>query len=205
MKVRAVGVKMGVQPIWDMLNSWKMVRIGAIPSTVHSKRLRRFWNSTRSFDEYGLVDLDNLVEDYEANYQAGKANYPNQVFTGGHYNTIVSAAIQAFGYEYAQSAAADRQRFDKVIESFFQLTLHDVKAWAKTSIEVFIQHDDMVWNRWCFMQPAYYRSAIFPRYQKLWQVLHEAGKIVLFCSDGNFTRFVDDIAAAEADASFSNP
>jgi len=36
-------------------------------------------------------------------------------------------------------------------------------------------------------------------------VVHEAGKIVLFCSDGNWTMFVDDIAAAGADGFIFEP
>ena len=125
----------------------------------------------------------------EHQYQSGHATYPNQVLTGGHYDTIVSGGIQAFGWDMFLAAAADQRRFDKVLESIYQVTLHSVKAWAKTSIEVFIQHDE----------------AIFPRYKLLWQVLHDAGKIVLFCSDGNFTRFVDDIAQAGADGFIFEP
>ena len=55
------------------------------------------------------------------------------------------------------------------------------------------------------MYPDFYRAAIFPRYKKLWDVLHEAGKIVLFCSDGDFTQFVDDIAHAGADGFIFEP
>jgi uroporphyrinogen-III decarboxylase len=91
------------------------------------------------------------------------------------------------------------------LEGFLQQTLHHVKAWAKTSIEVFIQHDDMVWSSGPFMNPTFYRQSIFPRYKKLWQELHDAGKIVLFCSDGDFTMFVDDIINAGADGLIFEP
>lgn len=155
-----------------------------------------------SFDaveEYGLPDMDELVAYYEQAHRNGREANPNQVCPGGYYKTIVSGAIQAFGWDMLLSAAADRGRFDKVLESFFRLALHHFHAWAKTSIKAFICHDDMVWTQGAFMHPDFYRSAIFPRYKKLWDVLHEAGKIVLFCSDGDFTEFVDDIAAAGAD------
>jgi hypothetical protein len=156
-------------------------------------------------EEYGLVDLDVLTNDYEHQYQAGHAANPNQVLTGGHYDTIVSGAIAAFGWDMFLAAAADQRRIDKVLEGIYQITLNSVKAWSRTSIEVFIQHDDMVWTSGPFMHPDFYRKAIFPRYKKLWQVLHDAGKIVLFCSDGNFTRFVDDIAQAGADGFIFEP
>ncbi len=96
------------------------------------------------------------------------------------------------------SAAADWTRFDKVLDGIYRLSLYHFQAWARTSIEVFICHDDMVWTQGAFMHPDFYRAAIFPRYKKLWSVLREAGKIVLFCSDGDFTEFVDDIIGAGA-------
>lgn len=156
-------------------------------------------------EEYGLPDFDELTAFYEQRYRNGQQANPDQVYTGGYYNTLISGAIAAFGWNMLLTAAADRERFDRVLESFFQLTLHHVKAWAKTSIEVFIQHDDMVWTQGAFMHPDFYRSSIFPRFAKLWQVLHEANKIVLFCSDGDFTEFVDDIAAAGADGFIFEP
>lgn len=155
-----------------------------------------------SFDaveEYGLPDESALVDYYEKVYQDGQAANPNQVFTGGYYKTIVSGAIQAFGWDMLLEAAADRSRFARVLDSFFQLTLHHVRAWAKTSAPVFIQHDDFVWTSGPFLHPDFYRAEIIPRFARLWEVLHEAGKIVLFCSDGCWTPFIDDIAVAGAD------
>jgi hypothetical protein len=156
-------------------------------------------------EEYGLPDMDELVRYYEDFYRRGQEAHPDQVFPGGYYKTIVSGAIQAFGWEMLLLAAADWERFDRVLESFYRLSLHHYRAWAKTSIEVFICHDDMVWSQGAFMHPDFYRRAIFPRYKRLWEVLHEAGKIVLYCSDGTWTEFVDDIASAGADGFIFEP
>ncbi|MCS7308702.1 MAG: uroporphyrinogen decarboxylase family protein [Armatimonadetes bacterium] len=156
-------------------------------------------------EEYGLPDMDELVAYYESFYRQGQAEHPNQIFTAGYYKTLISGAIEAFGWERLLEAAADRRRFDKVLESFYQLSLHHYRAWARTSAPVFICHDDMVWSEGAFLHPDFYRSAIFPRYAKLWQVLHEAGKVVLFCSDGTWTQFVDDIAQAGADGFIFEP
>lgn len=155
--------------------------------------------------EYGLPDIDELTAYYErAHCENQKAN-PEQICTGGYYKTVVSGAIQAFGWDMFLCAAADRKRFAKVLEGFAELSLHHVKAWAKTSIQVYIQHDDMVWSEGAFMHPGFYRSAIFPHYKRMWDVLHDAGKAVLFCSDANFTDFVDDIAQAGADGFIFEP
>lgn len=39
-----------------------------------------------------------------------------------------------------------------------------------------------------------YRRFIFPNYKKMFAPLLEAGKRILFTSDGNYTQFIDDIA-----------
>jgi hypothetical protein len=155
--------------------------------------------------EYGLPDMNELVAFYENHYRQNQTKNPNQIVTGGYYKTVVSGAIQTFGWDMFLAAAADRERFAKVLESFAELTLHHVKAWAQTSIPVYIQHDDMVWSEGAFMHPEFYRSAIFPHYKRMWDVLHEAGKTVLFCSDADFTEFVDDIANAGADGFIFEP
>jgi hypothetical protein len=156
-------------------------------------------------NEYGLPDMDALVAFYENHYQESQRAFPNQVYTGGYYKTMVSGAIEAFGWDMLLEAAADLDRFERVLDSIFRLTLHHVKAWAKTSVEVFISHDDMVWTQGAFMSPAFYRRAIFPRFAELWAVLKSAGKKVLFCSDGDFGEFVDDIVAAGADGFIFEP
>lgn len=156
-------------------------------------------------EEYGQIPMDELVSYYEQANRRGRQAYPNQVYTGGYYKTLISGAIDIFGWDMLLTAAAQRERFERVLESIFQITLHHVRAWAQTSVEVFIQHDDFVWTAGPFMHPSFYRSALIPRYKKLWEVLHEAGKIVLFCSDGNFTLFVDDIIAAGADGLIFEP
>ena len=156
-------------------------------------------------EEYGLPDFDELVRHYEDTHDAAQRAHPNQVVTGGYYKTIVSGAIEAFGWDILLQAASDRAGFERVLDSIFRLSLHHAQAWAKTSIEVFICHDDMVWSEGAFLHPDFYRSAIFPRYAQLGAVLHEAGKIVLFCSDGDYTEFVDDIASAGADGFIFEP
>ena len=156
--------------------------------------------------EYGLPDLDERTAYFEKVYQDGQAAYPNQVFTGGYYKTIVSACIQAFGWEmFLAAAPTDYDQFDKVLDGFFRISMANFQSWARTSAPVFICHDDMVWTEGAIFNPNWYRRSVFPRYRELWAVLHDAGKKVMFCSDGNFTEFVDDIADAGADGFIFEP
>jgi uroporphyrinogen-III decarboxylase len=80
-----------------------------------------------------------------------------------------------------------------------------MEAWARTSVEAVIQHDDFVWTQGPFMHPDIYREVIIPRYAALWEPIHAAGKKVLFCSDADFTIFVEDLAEAGADGFIFEP
>jgi hypothetical protein len=156
-------------------------------------------------EEYGMPDFDDLVDYYENWYQEAQSANPDRVVPGGYYKTVVSGAIQAFGWDMLLQAAADRDRFDRVLETIFQRSLFHYRAWAETSIEAFICHDDMVWSAGAFMHPDFYRESIVPRYRQLWAPLREAGKRVLYCSDGDFTEFLDDVAEAGADGFIFEP
>ena len=155
--------------------------------------------------EYGLPHFEDQVTAYEQDIQKARTRTPNQLTTGGYYKTIVSGAIQAFGWEMLLVGASDIKKMEKVFDSFFRRTLFHMEAWAKTSIEVVIQHDDFVWTQGPFMHPDIYRQIIIPRYAELWKPIHQAGKKVLFCSDGDFTCFAQDLAEAGADGFIFEP
>ena len=155
--------------------------------------------------EYGLPDFDAQVAAYEKAAQDARRSLPGQLSTGGYYKSIVSGAIAAFGWEMLLTAAADPVKMEAVFDSIFRLTLHHMKAWAETSAEVIIQHDDFVWTAGAFMRPDIYRQVIIPRYARLWKPLHDAGKKVLFCSDGNFMEFAEDVVEAGADGLIFEP
>lgn len=162
-----------------------------------------------SFDpvaEYGLPSIEDRAACFEKSWQSAQAAHPEQVVPGGYYKTLFSACIHAFGWEmFLSSAPLDYERFDRVLEGFFQISMANFRAWAQTSARVFICHDDIVWSQGAVFHPDWYRKYTFPRYKKLWAVLKEAGKKILFCSDGDFTQFVDDIADAGADGFIFEP
>lgn len=144
--------------------------------------------------EYGLPDFSEQVAAYEKQIQSARQTRPDQLVTGGYYKTIISGAIQAFGWDMLLLAASEPAKLEGVLDRIFRFTEHHMKAWAQTSAEVIIQHDDFVWTSGAFMHPDLYRSIILPRYGELWKPLKAAGKKILFCSDGNFTEFAEDIA-----------
>jgi len=156
-------------------------------------------------EEYGLPDFDEQVAAYEKIVVDSRAARPNTLLTGGCYTSLVSGAISSFGWDMLLLAASEPARLEPVLDSFFRRTMFFMKAWAKTSVEVVIQHDDFVWTSGAFMSPDVYRKIIIPRYAELWKPIHEAGKKVLFCSDGNFMEFAVDVAEAGADGFIFEP
>ncbi len=156
--------------------------------------------------EYGISGHRELVRFYEEWYQKTQAECPDLVVTGGRYKTVVSAALDIFGWDMLLEAAGmDRERFAKVLERIGHYSLLHAQAWAETSIEAYIQHDDMVWTTGPFMDPKVYRGVIFPMYRRMWEPLRKAGKKVLFCADGTYDMFMDDVAACGAEGFIFEP
>jgi hypothetical protein len=162
-----------------------------------------------SFDpvgEYGIPNPREAERQFRGNLEWGERAHPGAVFPGGRYNTLFSACIRSFGWDMFLSAAvSDPERFDRVLEGFFRITMAEVEAWIRAGARVYLQHDDICWSSGPAFHPDWYRRYIFPRYRKLWAPLREAGIKVLYCSDGTFTPLVDDIAAAGADGFIFEP
>jgi len=155
--------------------------------------------------EYGLPTEQEQVAAYENHLQTARDTMPGQLTSGGTYKTIVSGAIEAFGWDMLLMACSEPEKMDKVFDSFFRRSMFLHTCWAQTSAEVILTHDDFVWSSGAFMHPDMYRSMIIPRYAELWRIAHEAGKKVLFCADGNFMQFAEDVVNAGADGLIFEP
>ncbi|MFN4227035.1 MAG: uroporphyrinogen decarboxylase family protein [Candidatus Ratteibacteria bacterium] len=155
--------------------------------------------------EYGFPDFNEQVNAYQKKYKSLSENFPEQLITGGYYKTIISGLIQTFGWEMLLLSASDLNKFEKLIDRFFNYTLFYMRAWAKTDVEVIIQHDDFVWYSGPFISPDFYRKAIIPKYGQLWKELKKNGKKILFCSDGNYSMFAKDIIEVGADGLIFEP
>ncbi len=155
----------------------------------------------------GVPDREDTRKLFEENWRKTQEDLPMLVVPTGYYNTVFTWCIKSFGWNlFMSSAMADPVRFDRVLEGFFQLSKPIFEASAQIpGLPAFICHDDIVWTAGPVFNPNWYRRYIFPRYKKLWAPLREAGIPILFCSDGNFTAFVDDIAEAGANGFIFEP
>lgn len=147
-----------------------------------------------------LPSIEELTDDVRRYYQDGKDAYPGAVFPGGFYNSVFTWCIVTFGWElFMASAMTDPERFDRVMEGFFEITMLVVEAHIRAGVPEFLCHDDIVWASGPVFSPDWMRKYVFPRHKRMWTRLREAGIKVLFCSDGNFDEFVDDLVDAGAE------
>lgn len=156
-------------------------------------------------EEYGLPSADEQIKHYQGCVNHARTHTPNQLTTGGYYDTMVSGALRSFGWDMLLLGCSDLTRMEKVFDSFFRRTRFFMEAWAKTDVEVIIQHDDFVWTAGAFLSPDFYRKCFLKHYKELWKPLKAAGKKVLFCSDGDYTVFAEDVIAAGADGLIFEP
>jgi len=114
----------------------------------------------------------------------------------GIYTTLMSGMIAIFGWDMLLTAAGtDAAGFGEVVNRYASWIGQYYTALARSDTPVVYSHDDMVWTEGPFINPAWYRKYIFPNLEKLWAPLVEAGKKIIFFCDGNYTEFLDDVAA----------
>ena len=139
---------------------------------------------------------DDLIRRFDENYDAQNAWSPDTVNMTGTYITVMSGLIDMLGWNMLLTCAGvDPEKFGALTDRYTQWMEPFFRALAKSKAPVVMVHDDIVWTEGAFLQPAWYRKHIFPAYERYFSYLHDAGKKILFTSDGTYTEFIDDIAA----------
>ena len=163
------------------------------------------------YDPTDHVDLsserfDEVVAYFEKEHSKQQLLFKEQLVPGGYYCTCFMWPVMTFGLEWTLRAAyRDPKRFERLLNKFAEISLRDFQAWAKCDIKVFISHDDICMTEGPMLSPNWLRRYVFPWYKRLWRILKSKGIKVLFCSDGNITKIVDDIAEAGADGFIMEP
>lgn len=161
------------------------------------------FNPLETADLPSMEELTASVREY---YERGQALYPDAVFPGGFYNSVFTWNIITFGWElFMVAAKTDPRRFEQILDQFTAISQMVVEAHIRAQVPIFLGHDDIVWASGPVFSPAWMREVIFPRLKRLWTPLREAGIKVLFCSDGNFDQFVDDLVEAGAEGFIFEP
>jgi hypothetical protein len=148
------------------------------------------------WESLGEKDPRELVDRFEAHYRANCRAHPSGVNMTGIYVTLVSGFIGLFGWEMLLLAAGtDPVRFGDLAARYASWMQQYFDALAEADVPVVMVHDDIVWASGAIFRPSWYREHVFPHYERFFAPLLESGKRILYCSDGNWDAFVDDVAA----------
>ena len=148
------------------------------------------------WEVYGPVDMKELAGKFTQDYNRQCELYPTNVNTTGIYITMMSGMIAIFGWEMLLAAAAeDQDGFGELVNRYASWIEQHYTALAMSDAPVVYCHDDMVWTDGAFINPGWYRKYIFPNLKRLWAPMVEKGTKIIFICDGDYTEFVDDVAA----------
>ena len=150
---------------------------------------------SQPMEVYGRQEHRKLVEDFNRDYRLRCQQVPDAVNTTGVYITLVSGLLEIFGWDILLMALGmDPEGFGETANRYAEWMQQYFDALADCESPVVKVHDDIVWTSGPFVRPEWYRKYVFPNYKKFFAPLREAGKKIIFTSDGNYTQFVDDIA-----------
>ncbi|HPI73707.1 MAG TPA: uroporphyrinogen decarboxylase family protein [bacterium] len=145
---------------------------------------------------FGIPNHHTLVSRFNSHYAEKCRQTPEAVNMTGIYITLISGLIYLFGWEELLVAAGTSgERFGALAERYRRWIQPYFNALADAQAPVVMIHDDFVWSSGPFLHPDWYRRFLFPSYRALFEPLRQAGKIILFTSDGDYTLFIDDLVA----------
>ena len=99
-----------------------------------------------------------------------------------HYSTVVTRATIEFGWEpFLLASAVDPDRFGEICARFGEASLAVATGWTKTEgTELIVIHDDIAATRGLILSPHWYRRYVFPLHKKIYDLIHKAGRKVLY-------------------------
>ena len=155
---------------------------------------------------YGKRDKAVLTRSYNEHYDKNVKTNNETVNMTGIYVSCISGLIEIFGWEMLLAAAGtDPEEFGNLTNRYCAWILQYFEALAESKAQVVMIHDDIVWTSGAFIHPDWYRRFVFPNYKRLFSPLHDAGKIIMYTSDGNYTEFIDDVAGCGINAFVMEP
>lgn len=148
------------------------------------------------WESFGPKDQSQLTARFNRHYQENCQKYPFAVNMTGIYISLISGFIDLFGWEmFLLAMGTDSTKFGEMANGYASWMQQYFNALAASEAPVVMIHDDIVWASGPFYRPEWYRQYVFPNYKKYFAPLLDSGKKIMYCSDGNFDLFVDDIAA----------
>ena len=148
------------------------------------------------WEVYGEKDKPELKLRFEEHYRRQVELDRGGVSMTGIYITCISGLIGIFGWDMLLLAlGTDPERFGDLTNRYASWIQQYFDALGEADVPVVMVHDDIAWTSGAIFNPDWYRTYVFPNYTKYLAPLIDSGKKILFTSDGNYTEFIDDIAA----------
>jgi len=155
---------------------------------------------------YGRHDKADLTRRFNEHYRRQLDYCSTAVNMTGVYISCVSGLIAIFGWEMLLTAAGlDPEGFGEVTNRYAAWVRQYYEALADCNAPLIYSHDDIVWTAGAIFRPGWYRRYVFPNLKRHYEPLVEAGKKIIFVSDGDYTEFIDDIAACGVAGFFFEP
>jgi hypothetical protein len=158
-----------------------------------------------------VVDWDFSSEEiiYERLRKDFPAEWGNHAPAGvasevGFYNTMFMWPLLTFGWDLFLQCCLN-PRFEPVMAEFREINRRVFRAFARLPINFVTCHDDIVMTRGPVCSPRWMHKYIFPAYEELWGILRDAGKKVIFMSDGCMDAYAGDVMACGAVGIISEP
>ena len=120
------------------------------------------------------------------------------------YNTMFMWPLLTFGWELFLETCLD-PRFERIMDEFAEINRRVFRVFSRMPVNFVLCHDDIVITRGPVCSPEWMHKYIFPRYEEFWGIVKDAGKEVLFMSDGCMDAFADDVIACGARGIISEP
>ena len=144
---------------------------------------------------FGLPERRSLVQRFNSHYREKCATTPDAVNMTGIYITLISGLVYLLGWDMLLLAAGtDAGRFGDLANRYSAWMQAYFDALAESDAAVVMVHDDFVWSSGPFLHPDWLARYLFPNYRKMLAPLRQAGKIILFTADGDYSMFIDHLA-----------
>jgi uroporphyrinogen-III decarboxylase len=92
------------------------------------------------------------------------------------------------------------KEFKKLIDAMFNLKVNFIKRWLELDIDGLYFSDDWGTMQGLMINPKLWRAYFKPCYQKMFDIVHKAGKHVFFHSDGKVIDIISDFIEMGVDA-----
>ncbi len=171
--------------IWDMASRMKYHD----SSDVINVDLERF--IIENVDERMLSEMKSLFNEKSKTHIA----------VPWHYGTLMTRCQIVFGWEpLLEASALEPEALKPIIDRIGKSTLQVLDGWSRLDkVSLIIVHDDIASTQGLIWSPHFLKKYILGWYKKFFDRIHENGKMVLYITDGNYLKIIDELLLLEPD------